>query len=209
MRPRKYPLNNSLRERLKSMPTVKCALYLRVFLASSVLAALCALPNMSGAATPPPAGGANQRASVEGCMGETLFNGVWRLKVISSGLQTNPDDPDYKNWAVTLELRNGKNTQNSPTDSGFQDYPQLAFADDTVLDMETTTAKVQYQKAIFYKSLPPGGVARTTLFYRLPDEDASKSPTKLLIAIKRTEFGKTFGYSVTDPSFRVRLDCTK
>ncbi|HXN08626.1 MAG TPA: hypothetical protein VN860_03100 [Candidatus Acidoferrales bacterium] len=108
-----------------------------------------------------------------------------------------------------LELRNGKNAQNSPTDSGFQDYPQLAFADDTVLDIETTTAKVQYQKAIFYKSLPPGGVARTTIFYRLPDEDATKSPTKLLINIKSTEFGKTFGYTVTNPSFRVKLDCTK
>src|ERR1700687_3655534 len=124
------------------MTTVKIALYLRVFLASAALAALCAMPNMSGASTASPAGGANQRASVEGCIGETLFNGVWRLKVISSALQTNPDDPDYKNWAITIELRNGKNAQNSPGDSGFQDYPQLAFADDTILDMETTTAKV-------------------------------------------------------------------
>ena len=155
--------------------------------------------------TAEPAGGANQRASVEGCIGETLFNGIWRLKVLSSRLDTNPDDPDYKNWAVSLELRNGKNGQNSPGDSGFQDYPQLAFGDDTI-DMETT-AKVQYQKAVFYKSLPPGGVARTTLWYRLGDENAQKTPTKLLINIKPVEFGKKFGYSVPDPSFRVKLNC--
>jgi len=160
------------------------------------------------APTPPPAGGANQRTSIEGCIGATLFNGIWRLKVISSQLQTNPDDSDYKNWAVAIELRNGKNAQNSPSDSGFQDYPQLAFSDDTILDMETTTAKVQYQKAIFYKSVPPGGVARTTMWYRLGDENGQKTPTKLLISIKPVEFGKKFGYTVPDPSFRVKLDCT-
>ncbi|GAC1413743.1 MAG: hypothetical protein NVSMB64_24020 [Candidatus Velthaea sp.] len=158
------------------------------------------------ASTPPPAGGANQRPSVEGCIGETLFNGIWRLKVLSSQLQSNPDDSDSKNWAVALELRNAKNAQNSPGDSGFQDYPQLAFGDET-LDMETTTAKVQYQKAIYYKSLPPGGVARTTLWFRLGDENAQKTPTKLLISIKPVEYGKKFGYTVPDPSFRVKLDC--
>jgi len=143
---------------------------------------------------------------VEGCIGQTLFNGVWRLKVIDSALKTNPDDPDYKNWAITLELRNGKNAQSSPGDSGFQDYPQLAFADGTVLDMETA-ADVQYQKAIFYKSVPPGGVARTTVWYRLDGDHAAQTPTKLLVNIKPEEFGKNFGYSVHDPSFRVKLDC--
>jgi hypothetical protein len=190
------------------MFTLRRALNWRLILASAALAVLWALPIASAASPQAPAGGANQRASVEGCIGQTLFNGVWRLRVISSELQTNPADPDYKNWAIVLELRNGLNAQNSPGDSGFQDYPQLAFADDTVLDMETT-AKVQYQNAVFYKSLPPGGVARTTLWYRLPDEDASKSPTKLLVSIKSTEYGKTFGYSVADPSFRIKLDCNK
>lgn len=167
----------------------------------------CSLPLGAIASTSPPPGGSNQRPSIEGCVGETLFNGIWRLKVLSSQLDTNPDDSDYKNWAVTLELRNGKNAQSSPGDTGFQDYPQLAFSDDTVLDMDTTTAKVQYQKAIFYKSLPPGGVARTTLWYRLGEENAQKTPTKLLISIKPVEFGKKFGYTVADPSFRVKLDC--
>jgi len=60
------------------------------------------------AASPTPAGGANQRASVEGCIGQTLFNGLWRLTVLKSEPTTNPDDSDYKNWGVTIELRNGK-----------------------------------------------------------------------------------------------------
>jgi hypothetical protein len=182
-------------------------MHFRAFVAAAALVALGAMPSLSHAATPRPAGGANQRPSVEGCMGQTLFNGVWRLKVTGSELKTNPDDADSKNWAITLELRNGKNAQNSPADSGFQDYPQIAFADGTVLDMETTTAKVQYQKAIYYKSLPPGGVAATTMWYRLDEAHASQTPTKLLISIKPTEYGKTFGYTVKDPSFRVKLDC--
>jgi hypothetical protein len=163
------------------------------------------MPGASNAATPPP-GGANQRPSVEGCIGETLFNGVWRLLVTDSALKVNPDDPDYKSWAITLELRNGKNAQDSPGDSGFQDYPQIAFVDGAVLDMQTDE-EVQYQKAIFYKSFPPGGVAQMTMYYRLEGDNATKTPTKLLVNIKRTEFGKTFGYTVADPSFRVKLDC--
>lgn len=178
------------------------------FVAGVALATLSLIPILSHAAAVSPAGGANQRPSVEGCIGQTLFNGVWRLKVLESTLKTNPDDPDYKNWAITFELRNGKNAQNSPGDSGFQEYPQIAFADDTVLDMETVESKVQYQKAIFYKSVPPGGVARMTMYYRLDDDHAAKTPTKLLIGIKSTEYGKIFGYTVKDPSFRVKLDCS-
>ena len=177
-------------------------------LLSGALAAAITCSVLPAAAATPPPGGANQRPSVEGCIGATLFDGIWRLKVLGSQLQSNPDDSDYKNWAVTLELRNGKNEQNSPGDSGFQDYPQIAFDDGTVLDMETTEAKVQYQKAIFYKSLPPGGVARTTLWYRLDSDHEKKTPVKLLISIKAVEYGKKFGYTVPDPSFRVKLDCT-
>lgn len=179
----------------------------RALVAAVALVALGAIPVLSNAATPAPAGGSNQRSSVEGCMGQTLFNGIWRLKVTGSEQKTNPDDQDQKNWAITLELRNGKNAQNSPSDSGFQDYPQIAFADGTVLDMETTTAKVQYQKAMFYKSLPPGGAATMTMYYRLDEATASQTPTKLLISIKAEENGKKFGYTVKDPSFRVKLDC--
>ncbi len=179
----------------------------RAFLAGISLAVFSLMPALANTNASSPAGGSNQRPSVEGCIGQTLFNGVWRLKVIESALKTNPDDSDSKNWAITLELRNGKNAQNSPTDSGFQDYPQLAFADGTVLDMETTEAKVQYQKAIFYKSVPPGGVVRTTMWYRLDDDHAAQTPTKLLVNIKAEEFGKKFGYTVHDPSFRVKLDC--
>jgi hypothetical protein len=52
-----------------------------------------------------------------------------------------------------------------------------------------------------------GGDARTTLWYRLGDENAQKVPTKLLISIKPVEFGKKFGYTAPDSSFRVKPDC--
>jgi len=179
---------------------------LRIFFAALVVSAFGFAPAYVGAAMPP-AGGANQRPSVEGCLGQTLFNGIWRLTVTDSAVKVNPDDADYKNWGVTIELRNGKNAQNSPGDSGFQEYPQIAFEDGTVLDMATTGAKVQYQNAIFYKNLPPGGVARTTMYYRMEGDDANRTPTKLLISIKPVEYGKKFGYTVSDPSFRVNLTC--
>ncbi len=183
-------------------------MHIRTFIAVALFLGLASpLIAQSAGASPVPAGGSNQRASLEGCIGQTLFNGLWRLTVLKSELVTNPDDEDFKNWGITLEVRNGKNATNSPSDSGFDEYPQLGFSDGTVLDMATTDAKVQYQKAIFYKDLPPGGVARMTMFYRLEGDDAGKTPTKLLIAIKPSGPNGKFGYSVSDPSFRVKLDC--
>ncbi len=176
----------------------------RIFCAALVVSAFCFGPSHAAAAMP--AGGANQRSSVEGCLGQTLFNGLWRLTVTESAIKVNPDDADYKNWGITLELRNGKNAQNSAGDSGFQEYPQIAFADGTVLDMQTG-AQVQFQNAIFYKSLPPGGVARTTMYYRMEGDNMNKVPTKFLVSIKPVEYGKKFGYTVPDPSFRVDLSC--
>lgn len=181
-------------------------MYIRT-LAAALLVGLAGSITVPAGASPTPAGGSNQRASVEGCIGQTLFNGLWRLTVLKSEPTTNPDDSDYKSWGVTIELRNGKNASNSPTDSGIDGYPQLAFSDGTVLDMAATDAKLQYQKNIEYKELPPGGVARTTLYYRLEGDDATKTPSKLLVEIHPSGPNGKFGYSVSDPSFRVKLDC--
>ena len=62
-------------------------------------------------------GGSNQRASLEGCLGETLFNGVWRVK--TTKLEKISKDADTPGWGLTLEVKNGSPATISPVDAGF------------------------------------------------------------------------------------------
>jgi hypothetical protein len=62
------------------------------------------------------AGGANERPSLEGCLNEPLFNGVWRVRV--SKLVRISKDESTPGWGLTLELRNGSRVTLSATDAG-------------------------------------------------------------------------------------------
>jgi hypothetical protein len=176
-------------------------------------ALLCALLSpAANAATSPvhAAGGSNQRASTEGCLGQTLFNGIWRVKVTKSQLTPYSADPDHQYWGITMEVRNGKgkteslNTLDVPA-------PQIAFADGGTQGFENSYADDTWLNR-FSRDLPPGGVGSGMLLYKLDATSASdvKPPTKLLIEIPAgsTSGGPSFGYTVPNPSMRIRLDCS-
>ncbi len=157
-------------------------------------------------------GGVNQRASLEGCLGETLFNGVWRIKTLK--LEAIKKDGTTPGWGLTLEVRNGSPATISPVDAGFDGTGQgiqLAFADASTLNVDA----MDVQKLTF-ASLPPGGALTVQLkfFYAFGTfENAVKSPTKFLLELSRpigdSTRAKGVNYSVPNPSLRVRLDCQK
>jgi hypothetical protein len=62
-------------------------------------------------------GGANQRASLEGSLDETLFNGVWRVK--PSKLERIKKDDGTPGWGLMLEVKNGSKATITPVDAGF------------------------------------------------------------------------------------------
>lgn len=172
----------------------------RLRLAALLCAVYAAGPSAALAQTPQAAGGANQRVSVEGCMNEWLFDGVWRVRVTSAA----PDGTD-----VTLEVRNGTKDTLSPPDSGFAKINgqgiDLAFTDGSVqnLDIQATN----YRDEIGYKKLAPGAGTTTKLRFAAPSSAGAK-PAKLLIAVD-PHYNSYVHYSVKDPSFRINLACTK
>jgi hypothetical protein len=159
------------------------------------------------------AGGANQRPALEGCLGETLFNGVWRIK--ASKLERISRDPSTPGWALTIEVRNGTKSQLAMTDTGVSgtgEGMQLAFSDASTINVDG----LEVQKLTF-ASLPPGGMVTVRVPFYYPFgtlEDAVKTPTKFLFAINPKGFEdgmrkRGAAYSVPNPSLRVRLDCQK
>jgi hypothetical protein len=161
---------------------------------------------------PQAAGGSNQRASLEGCLGETLFNGVWRIR--TNKLEPIKKDGVTPGWGIMLEVKNGSPATITPVDAGFDGTGQgmqLAFADATTLSVDP----YDVQK-ITFASLPPGGTVTHQAKFFYPSstsENAVQKPTKLLLEIGKTigdsTKAKGVGFTVPNPSLRVRLDFQK
>lgn len=156
-------------------------------------------------------GGTNQRASLEGCLGETLFNGVWRVKTIK--LEKIQKDASTPGWGLTLDVKNGSPATITPVDAGFDGTGQgiqLGFADASTLNVDA----LEVQKLTF-ASLPPGGAVTQQLkfYYPLGTTDI-KTPIKFLLELNPKGIGestkaKGVAFNVQNPSLRVKLDCQK
>jgi hypothetical protein len=171
------------------------------------------IPGSSPSSSPQAAGGANERASLEGCLGEQLFNGVWRIR--ASKLERANKDADVPGWGLMLEVRNGSKATIMPVDAGFDPTGQgiqLAFDDATTIPVDP----LEVQRLTF-ASLPPGGAVTQQLKFYHPfgtKEDAVKTPVKFLLEVNPKGIGdstraKGVAFSVPNPSLRIRLDCQK
>lgn len=166
---------------------------------------------VAAAASPTPAaGGAMQRSSVEGCVGDQLFDGVWRVRVISvdtaapynDGMQTT-------GIGVKIQVKNGTSKEMAPDQTGFSDVNgrgvDLVYDNDNSANLANAGG---YTANLMDKSLPPGGGSTITLYFPY-DSDKSAKPAKLLIAVDQSSPNNTkhVHYSTKSPSFRIHLDC--
>lgn len=178
----------------------------------TLLAFAVALPGASMAATPKPiSGGSNQRAAVEGCMNKWLFNGVWRLRLLSvdPGASYN-DGSQTTGVGVKIQLRNGTHKDLSPDQTGLADINGrgivLGYNDDNTEDVVGSGTGLTEQ--LLDKTMPPGGGVTMTLYFPY-GPDKSAKPAKLIIPVdQHSEHNIAHAkYSVKDPSFRVNLTC--
>jgi hypothetical protein len=157
------------------------------------------------------AGGANQRESLEGCLGQDFFNGIWRMKVLS--VEPLVDGNGTAGWGVTLEVRNGTTqTLMMAVDTGIDGTGQgiqLVLEDETILNVD----RIDVQTLTF-ATLPQGGGITHQLKFFPPFGTAPNDsrPAKLLFEMKSDGLADSvknagIAYSTPTPSLRVRLDC--
>ncbi len=150
-------------------------------------------------------GGATQVAALEGCVNEWLLNGIWRFRVISvKPYQEN----DHTGWKLKMELRNATKAGGIALGgTGFERF-SLAFGDGNTLEPYNVNDLTDPGIA------PGAGVVSEVTFEN--NKGVQGEPLKLLLFIRpdaatvkylRESVG--IGYSVPDPSVRVKLDCQK
>ncbi len=164
-------------------------------------------------ASNPVAGGANQKASLEGCMNETLFNGLWKLKVLKVDLLHKDDAPLAPGWGVTVEVRNGWKGSLTPGESGF--------ANDAMFVVEPNGNSLSVdpynEQSLTYHKFPQGGMFTYQLVFYYPygtTADQVHAPQKFLMGADPKKIDSSLvasgvHYSIPTPSFRVNLDCQK
>jgi hypothetical protein len=150
----------------------------------------------------------NIPTQLEGCLNQTLFNGVWQLKA-----RTLERIPKI-GWGLTLKVRNGSHTTIMPieagiggTGTGIRMTGQARSLKVDSFDVATLTAK----------NLLPNAAVTGQLEFHDPYGkviDISNNPTRFLLEVdpKRMdeatrEKGVTF--NVPQPGFVIRLDCKK
>lgn len=153
------------------------------------------------------AGGADQRTSVEACINEFAFNGIWRARVTKvEAIEVF----GQKGWGVTLELRNGTGRTLEPGQSGVLDASglSLAFADGSISGMGISAATREYENNLRNQRIAQGASVTYQLKF---DSPQTSTPTKLLLEIDPSRLQRNLGvnYTTPSPSFRFKLDCTK
>ena len=158
----------------------------------------------TGAAGATAPGGANQRASLEGCLGETLFNGIWRMTV-RSVKPISRYNGQQRGYAVAIEWKNGSPVTTDALNTGAKTF-QLVLQDGSTLDSEN------YQDLLYRKLAQGAGNVFTLEYYADSARSARLTPAdKLLVEIDPAVLratGVKAAYTAPTPSFRVRLTCT-
>ena len=155
----------------------------------------------TGAATP---GGTDQRASLEGCSGDTLFNGVWRLtvKAVRPLSRYSGQQPGY---GVTVEWKNGTPRTIDALNTGVKTV--------TLVLEGGSTLEAENVQDLLFRKLPQAAGTTSELTFYAPSATPPvtlAAPSKLLVEIRAAGAAASgVAYSTPTPSFRVKLDCAK
>ncbi|SMB82690.1 hypothetical protein [Deinococcus hopiensis] len=160
------------------------------------------------------AGGANALGSQEGCRGQWLFNGIWRMKVTDVTALRDDSRGGHPGWGVTVEFRNGTKEALSLYHTGLEKGTSLALTTGDTWARADSSAWAD----MLFKKVPQGAGSVFQYRFWAPDSTDKKAappqPDKLVITVdpgqlKNHNLVGKVSYTTPNPSFRVNLRCSK
>ncbi|GEM88311.1 hypothetical protein [Meiothermus granaticius] len=154
---------------------------------------------------PSVAGGANQLSALQGCLGQTLFNGIWRVRATKlEPIEMN----GQKGYGVTVEWRNA--TRHSLTLAATN----LRYGEgDIALALEdgSTVNMYRYDYGWVGDAVPQAAPYTHQIQFFT---DSPAKPSKLILRIEpiakdSRAVPPDVRYTVPDPSLRIDLTCTE
>jgi hypothetical protein len=158
------------------------------------------LPGASAAA-----GGANQLSALQGCIGQTLFNGIWRVRATKlEPIEMN----GQKGYGVTVEWRNATHHSLTLAATNVR-YGEGDIA--LALDNGSTVNMYRYDYGWVGDAIPQAAPYTHQIQFFT---DSPAKPSKLILRIEpiakdSRAVPPDVRYTVPDPSFRIDLTCTQ
>ncbi len=159
-----------------------------------------------------------EKGALEGCINQSLSNGVWRVKATQlEKIYATNDAPNFPAWSITLEVKNETQIATRLADAGFSDIAkgiQVTFADGTTLGAEPLGSE-----DFLFMALPKSGILsyKINFLYPFPvpkNMNTNEKPHHLLLELgfnKISAHLKSKGvvFNRKNPSFKINLDCAK
>jgi hypothetical protein len=181
----------------------------RLLIAALVVTASVAFAAPSLAASASNAGG------TQGCVNQWLDDGIWKFMVAAVEPLTGSSMASDYGWGVNVQARNATSHDDLMMNSTGYHSLVLWFADGTALDITATTVGTIDAQKLTLHTFPQGSLYKHQLLFWYPagtkQSDVSK-PVKLVLKIDPVAQLKRTGqpqYNAKDPSFTVKLDCSK
>ncbi|HXN08537.1 MAG TPA: hypothetical protein VN860_02620 [Candidatus Acidoferrales bacterium] len=149
-------------------------------------------------------------AAGEGCMGQWMFNGIWRVRVTKVD-PLNDSGGKQIGWLVTEQWRNGTDRKLAPGNTFAKDQVLVLANGAQIAATETTQGTLSSQDLGFHDFPPSAQYTHLQKFIAAGALDASNKPAAVVIpfdAAKEAANKPLPPYSVNPPNFKIKLDCT-
>ena len=164
--------------------------------------AVVTLPRMAHADTSLP-------AAREGCMGEWMFNGIWRVRVTKVD-PLNDDSGKQIGWLVTEQWRNGTDHKFAPQETFAQDQILVLANGSQIAATESTNGTLSSQDLGYHDFPPSAQYTHMQKFIATGAFDSATKPAAVVISFDATRqaANKTLPqYTISPPNFKIKLDC--
>ncbi|HLJ83306.1 MAG TPA: hypothetical protein VKT51_03900 [Candidatus Eremiobacteraceae bacterium] len=156
-------------------------------------------------------GGASEIQARQGCMGQWMSNGIWRMRATAVNPDNNndPSSPQI-GWMITQDWVNLASRPLAPSDVFAQDE-YLVTAGGQNVPSSNSAGTSMNQQQLQFRIFAPGSSFTYQQRFRWAGLDPNDKPTKLLVTFDGPKQNARVGqpHYTMPADFRIDLTCTK